>query len=245
MDNPLPETLSATPSPLDEIRARLEMAWLAASPSGTLPHIEDQLGGLADADRRALLPELVALEVAYRRQRGEQPRAEEYRARFPELSPDWLERELAAPPQTNTAAQPALTRTGCTLRCPHCQNPIHLTDAPGDVVLCPGCGGSFRVRDARCTDTTSASRPLGRFQLLPVLDKALAAKPLPESKRRLEDLRGQLSGMVLHGESLRAVRVVEVLERIGTPEARLVVQALAEGAPGALLTTSAQAARKR
>src|SRR5262249_37216290 len=49
---------------------------------------------------------------------------------------------------------------------PHCQNPIHLSDTPGEEVLCPGCGGSFRVREARFTDTTSTSRPLGRFQLL-------------------------------------------------------------------------------
>src|SRR5262249_15628170 len=102
VDKPLPETLSATPSPLDEIRARLQLAWQAASPSRTLPRIEDQLGGLSETDRRALLPELVDLEIAYRRQRGEQPRAEEYRGRFPELSPDWLERELPPLPQTNT-----------------------------------------------------------------------------------------------------------------------------------------------
>src|SRR5215813_5460560 len=148
------------------MRARLQRAWQAATPSRTLPRIEDQLGGLADAERRALLPELVDLEIAYRRQRGEQPRAEEYRGRFPELSPDWLERAVSPLPQTNTTGPPGPTRTGCTLRCPHCQNPIHLTDAPGDGVLCPGCGGSFRIRDARFTETASASRPLGRFQLL-------------------------------------------------------------------------------
>src|SRR3954467_8387233 len=59
-----------------------------------------------------------------------------------------------------------LSPPGRTLRCPHCQNPIHLSDAPGEEVLCPGCGGSFRVRDERYTDTASLSRPLGRFQLL-------------------------------------------------------------------------------
>jgi WD40 repeat protein/tRNA A-37 threonylcarbamoyl transferase component Bud32 len=57
-------------------------------------------------------------------------------------------------------------RQGHALRCPHCQNPIHLSDAPDDEVRCPGCGGSFRVRDARLTDTAGAGRPLGRFQLL-------------------------------------------------------------------------------
>src|SRR5262249_30046013 len=31
---------------------------------------------------------------------------------------------------------------------------------------CPGCGSSFRVRDARLTSTTSGMKPLGRFQLL-------------------------------------------------------------------------------
>jgi tRNA A-37 threonylcarbamoyl transferase component Bud32 len=161
-----PETIVPLPSHLDKIRARVEAAWRGASPGGTLPRIEDQLADLSEPDRQTLLPELVALEVAYRRQRGEQPSAKEYRARFPELSPDWLEREVSSLAQTNTAAQPEPTRSGWTLRCPHCQNPIHLADAPGNAVLCPGCGGSFRVRDARFTDTASASRPLGRFQLL-------------------------------------------------------------------------------
>ncbi len=40
-------------------------------------------------------------------------------------------------------------------------------------------------------------------------------------------------------------RAVEVLELIGTPQARQVLQALADGAPGALVTTSAQAALSR
>src|SRR5262249_17179788 len=65
---------------------------------------------------------------------------------------------------TDTASLPP--RSGCTLRCPHCQNPIHLSDTPGEEVLCPGCGGSFRVREARVTETAGGSRPLGRFQLL-------------------------------------------------------------------------------
>jgi tRNA A-37 threonylcarbamoyl transferase component Bud32 len=38
-------------------------------------------------------------------------------------------------------------------------------DRPDDV-LCPACGGSFRVRDARHTTTVSTARPLGKFQLL-------------------------------------------------------------------------------
>jgi hypothetical protein len=61
----------------------------------------------------------------------------------------------------------------------------------------------------------------------------------------LEELHVKLTGFGLSGDKLRVFRAVEVLERIGTPEARLLLQALAEGAPGALVTTSAQAALKR
>jgi WD40 repeat protein len=34
------------------------------------------------------------------------------------------------------------------------------------VVLCPGCGSSFRICDAGLTSTTDPTRPLGKFQLL-------------------------------------------------------------------------------
>jgi WD40 repeat protein/tRNA A-37 threonylcarbamoyl transferase component Bud32 len=61
-----------------------------------------------------------------------------------------------------TPALPAAER----LRCPHCYNPIRMTDYETEEVLCPGCGGSFRVCDARHTQTGSPSRPLGKFQLL-------------------------------------------------------------------------------
>jgi serine/threonine protein kinase len=52
------------------------------------------------------------------------------------------------------------------IRCPHCHSPLHLGDERSDEVLCPGCGGSFRLREARHTDTTSPMKTLGRFQLL-------------------------------------------------------------------------------
>jgi WD40 repeat protein len=82
-------------------------------------------------------------------------------------------------------------------------------------------------------------------QIAPALDKALAASPTLEARRRLEDLYNQAASRMLQGERLRAYRAVEVLERIGTPEARQVLQALAAGAPGARVTTSARAALER
>jgi RNA polymerase sigma factor (sigma-70 family) len=81
--------------------------------------------------------------------------------------------------------------------------------------------------------------------IVPALDKALAEKPSDEARKRMEDLRARLTGVVLQGERLRAYRAVEVLELIGTPEARQVLQALADGAPEALVTRSARAALKR
>jgi WD40 repeat protein len=107
VNEPHSERISPLPAPLEAIRARLAAAWDRALPGGTLPRIEDQLVGVADGDRLALLKELVVLEAAYRRQHGEQPRAEEYRDRFPELAPDWLEREVGPLAPTDTAAAAA------------------------------------------------------------------------------------------------------------------------------------------
>jgi hypothetical protein len=81
--------------------------------------------------------------------------------------------------------------------------------------------------------------------LVPVLDKALAGDLTAETRRRLEEMRGKLSGTELQRERLRAYRAVEILEVIGTPQARQLLQTLAGGAPGALVTTSAQTALKR
>jgi WD40 repeat protein len=98
----------------------------------------------------------------------------------------------------------------------------------------------FQVRDKASGELLK----IGEL-LLPVLDKVLAGNPLPESRRRLEELRGKMTALVLTGERLRVVRAVEVLELIGTPAARQVLEGLAAGAPGALVTTSAQAALQR
>jgi hypothetical protein len=100
--------------------------------------------------------------------------------------------------------------------------------------------GRFKVRDR----ATAELLRIGDL-LLPVLDKALADNRSPETHRRLEVLHAKITGPALHGDRLRDFRAVEVLERIGTPAARQVLRELAEGAPGALVTTSAQAALKR
>jgi WD40 repeat protein/tRNA A-37 threonylcarbamoyl transferase component Bud32/Flp pilus assembly protein TadD len=72
-----------------------------------------------------------------------------------------------APTENGPAASGLpLTAPVLRIRCPHCHNPILLVDAQPEEVLCPGCGSSFRVREARQTTTAAGMRPLGRFQLL-------------------------------------------------------------------------------
>ncbi len=71
--------------PLSEIERvvatcdRFEAAWRA----GQRPRAEDYLGGLPDPDRPALLRELLAMELVYRRLSGEVLEEEEFRRRFP------------------------------------------------------------------------------------------------------------------------------------------------------------------
>jgi serine/threonine protein kinase/formylglycine-generating enzyme required for sulfatase activity len=92
----LPETLPPLPAYLDPFCKRFEAACQQAGPGEPLPRPEDYLGDTPPADRLLLLQELVALEMAYRRQRGEVPTAAAYRERFPDLDPAWIERELQA-----------------------------------------------------------------------------------------------------------------------------------------------------
>ncbi len=66
-------------------------------------------------------------------------------------------------------------------------------------------------------------------------------RPVPEGKPRSEKPLDTVSRM----ELLRELRAVEILELIGTADARDVVAALAKGAPGARLTHDAAATLAR
>ena len=79
----------------------------------------------------------------------------------------------------------------------------------------------------------------------PELHKALQAQPAPEIRQRVERLLERLQGPTRTRERLRLVRANEVLEKIGTMEARQVLRALAQGAPDAALTKDARAALER
>jgi WD40 repeat protein len=98
----------------------------------------------------------------------------------------------------------------------------------------------FKVREKATSELYKIGEPI-----VPALEKALSGNLTLETKRRLEQIRDRLTTRVLQGDRLRNYRAVEVLEHIGTPQARQVLEELAAGAPGTLLTISAQAALKR
>jgi hypothetical protein len=77
------------------------------------------------------------------------------------------------------------------------------------------------------------------------IKKALDGKPSLEVRRRLEKLMDKLSSFTLSGEELRTWRALEVLELVGNPTARQVLQALGKGAPGVWQTEEARAALDR
>lgn len=79
----------------------------------------------------------------------------------------------------------------------------------------------------------------------PALRKRLGEKPPEAVAKRIEGLLAKLGGPVAPGEQLRALRAIEVLESIGSPEAADVLKALAGGAPGARVTVEAKASLDR
>ena len=83
--------------------------------------------------------------------------------------------------------------------------------------------------------------------VLPALRAALADRPSAEVRQRLEIILPAIeSEAAIPGpESRRRSRAVAVLERVGSPEASMVLKKLAAGAPGTTLTEDASAAVDR
>jgi WD40 repeat protein/beta-lactamase regulating signal transducer with metallopeptidase domain len=98
----------------------------------------------------------------------------------------------------------------------------------------------FAVRQEAATSLVKAGE-----QVVPALRKVLSEQPTIETRLRVEGLLDKLTGGTLTGDQLRLVRGVEALERIGTPDARKVLETLAGGAAGALPTREARTALDR
>jgi len=77
------------------------------------------------------------------------------------------------------------------------------------------------------------------------LRQALADNPTLELRQRVHRALDRLRGPVTRPEVLRPLRSVAVLEDIGTPAARKLLETVASGAPAARLTREAQASLNR
>ncbi len=98
----------------------------------------------------------------------------------------------------------------------------------------------FEEREAAAAEL----RKLGTGAV-PVLRKALGENPSVELRRRLEMLLEEAGDSLASPARLRAMRAIEVLERINDAEARALVKRLADGAEGAGLTEEAQRTWRR
>jgi hypothetical protein len=77
------------------------------------------------------------------------------------------------------------------------------------------------------------------------LRKTAQAAPSEEVRQRVAELLRKLDGGSASGEPLRETRALEVLEGLGTPEAKKLLEELAKGAPEAALTREAKASLER
>jgi hypothetical protein len=122
----------------------------------------------------------------------------------------------------------------------------HLTPAPA-----PDAASVRKLIDdldsTAFADREAAGKELERLGdvVLPALSAAARASESAEVRRRCADLLGKLDRTVLSGEALRQARAVEVLERIGTPVARKVLDRAAAGPAGTFLAREAAAAVRR
>ena len=90
-----------------------------------------------------------------------------------------------------------------------------------------------------------AAKELERLgeSVLPALRRALADRPSPELRRRLQQLVEQLQAQAR--QELRCLRAIEVLEHIATAEAHAIVKRIAQGLPEARQTRAAQETLRR
>lgn len=98
---------------------------------------------------------------------------------------------------------------------------------------------SFTVRQAAAKQLKELA-----LQAEPALRAALKAKPSLEQKKRIEELLAELPKLPSPPtpQELRQLRALIVLERIGTPEARRLLEKMAQGPESAHLTRQARAA---
>jgi RNA polymerase sigma factor (sigma-70 family) len=97
----------------------------------------------------------------------------------------------------------------------------------------------FAVREAAVKELAALAEQVG-----PALRQALKESPSAEVRRGVQGLLSALAAAP-RGDTVRALRAIWLLEMVGTPEARQLLEALAKGAPLARQTVEAKAALAR
>jgi WD40 repeat protein len=97
----------------------------------------------------------------------------------------------------------------------------------------------FAARDSAMKELMEMRDEIG-----PALQRALDNAPSVETTRRIKAILGAPPSAPT-GETLRGLRAIKALERIAAPEARQLLQKLADGASSSRLTREAKAALKR
>jgi hypothetical protein len=98
----------------------------------------------------------------------------------------------------------------------------------------------FKVRQ-KAAAALEAMEELAEPTLRASLDRPSSA----ELRQRLEELLRKIEAPITSPQKLQALRAIEVLEQIGTPEAQHLLEALAKGAPEARQTHEAKASLER
>jgi hypothetical protein len=119
--------------------------------------------------------------------------------------------------------------------------PVASADAPRLAALIADLDSvDFATRQKAMEDL----RQLGRLAAV-ALRRAKDKSESAEVRRRTGELLGELEETATPPEELRALRAVEVLEGLATPEARQLLGKLARGDAGARLTQAATEALQR
>jgi HEAT repeat protein len=99
---------------------------------------------------------------------------------------------------------------------------------------------NFQTREA-AAKTLELLGPLAA----PTMEKKLQENISLEVRQAIEGLLRRIDDRAITAPELQAVRGIEVLEAIGTPEARAVLESLAKGGTGAIVTDRAAAGLER
>jgi hypothetical protein len=99
----------------------------------------------------------------------------------------------------------------------------------------------------RFGDREQATRDLEQLGELaePALRRVLIKNPSLEVRRRVTNLLEKLDRVLLTGDAVRTWRTIEILEGLGTPEARETLRTIARSSATARLKQEAQAALER